>query len=437
MNNLSKQKSRYLNLSSVVNLFIIFGITIYISLFLYNSLTRSRQFSPDSMNYVDVARNIASGKGIVQSTLGFNQTFLFQWNSQIPTPFISQPPLYPLLIALLSHAGLTYADAALVLPAIAYGIVLLSAYILARDLYSEQAALLSICVLIIYAPLYLISKFAWTESIGIVFLLLSFLLLVKSCHTMSIVVSSTYSFCAGLATGLAFSTRYALLPLLLLGIVFIAKEHHTIRWKLQTLLPYMVGSSLLIALVLGHNLLSTGQIMPVSLPSNIDLFTNFKHAARALLGAYFSLDNKKMQAIFAFLLITISMGSLVVRRRTIELLNLFIYNNHFLLTFWVIGYSLFIILQRTIFHFDYVDERILSPAGVTFLILVVALLLKAIQPVTPRRDIIYSMLILIIFLVSVREILITLRQPNIALDQQSLITKSGEIELDSAAYYNQ
>ena len=77
------------------------------------------------MNYVDVALQISSGKGIVQSTLGFNEPYLFQAGSRIPTPLVSQPPLYPLLIALLSRTGLSPVDAALVIPVLAYGTVLL------------------------------------------------------------------------------------------------------------------------------------------------------------------------------------------------------------------------------------------------------------------------------------------------------------------------
>lgn len=48
------------------------------------------------MNYVDVARNISAGRGIAQSTLGFNQPYLFDEASPIPSPMTSQSPLYPI-----------------------------------------------------------------------------------------------------------------------------------------------------------------------------------------------------------------------------------------------------------------------------------------------------------------------------------------------------
>ena len=121
----------------------VFGVTAYIVLFVFNSLTRTRYFSNDSMNYVDVARNISAGRGIVQSTLGFNQPYLFEETSRIPNPMTSQSPLYPILIALLSLFGIPHADSALLISGLALGGVIFMAYLLGRDLYDEPGFMLS------------------------------------------------------------------------------------------------------------------------------------------------------------------------------------------------------------------------------------------------------------------------------------------------------
>lgn len=415
------------NLHSALNWFIFGAITIYISLFAYNSLTRTRQFSPDSMNYVDVARNIASGKGIVQSTLGFNQTFLFQADSQIPTPLVSQPPLYPLLIALLSHAGLTPADAALAIPAIAYGIILFLAYLLTRDLYSERVALLSVAALLLYAPLRFVSNFAWTESPGIVFLLLSLWLLVRSSQTSLIRNASTSAFFAGLAAGLAFSTRYALFPLAFLGILFLAIEHRGKQRRLQVMLLFMLGVGLPIALVLGHNLLSTGQLIPPTLPSDRALLTNLHDATFSLIGNYFSKGSEKTQAAIAASVFIISVITLAVQRRTRELLNVFVLEKHYLLTSWVIFYSAFIVYQRTTSYFDSINARIMVLAGVILLVLGVALLMRAFQPITPNRYVFYGILAVITIVVFAGEMRSILSQPNMIADQQTQIIRSDRL----------
>lgn len=43
---------------------LVLGVIAYVILFVFNSLTRTRYFSNDSMNYIDVARNISAGRGI-------------------------------------------------------------------------------------------------------------------------------------------------------------------------------------------------------------------------------------------------------------------------------------------------------------------------------------------------------------------------------------
>jgi hypothetical protein len=75
-------------------------------LFLFNTATRIGRFSPDSMNYVNVARNIAEGNGITQPTLGFNQPRINP-DDDIPAPLIAQPPLYPLLISWGTRIGVS------------------------------------------------------------------------------------------------------------------------------------------------------------------------------------------------------------------------------------------------------------------------------------------------------------------------------------------
>src|SRR5437773_5475183 len=129
------------------------------------SIRSTRNFSSDSMNSVDVARNILAGRGIAQSTLGFNQPRLDP-EGPIPSPLVSQPPLYPLLIAGLGILGLDCADGGLIIAAAAYGLVLLIGFRLVRDLYDERTAMLSLCGLVLYHPLRSASGFAWSDTPG-------------------------------------------------------------------------------------------------------------------------------------------------------------------------------------------------------------------------------------------------------------------------------
>ena len=112
---------------------------VYCGLFAANSLVRVRTFSADSMNYVDVARRVAAGDGLVQSTGGFNQPFYLSSDLDLPAAFTAQPPGYPLAIAFLSRLGIEAADAALVVSALAYAAILLLVYLLGQRIGGSAA----------------------------------------------------------------------------------------------------------------------------------------------------------------------------------------------------------------------------------------------------------------------------------------------------------
>src|SRR3954468_1761071 len=80
----------------------------YLALLTFNWVTRTGRFSPDSMNYVNIARNIVAGQGVTQPTLGFNQAD-WKLDDKPPVPVTVHGPLYPALIALVSQTGLSAA----------------------------------------------------------------------------------------------------------------------------------------------------------------------------------------------------------------------------------------------------------------------------------------------------------------------------------------
>jgi hypothetical protein len=155
-----------------INCFVVILLIIYLSLFFFNTLNRTRYFSTDSMNYVNVARNITAGKGISQPTLGFNQP-TFSINDQVPTPFTSQPPLYPLMIALISLIGISHADAALVVSFLSYIGILLSVFLITVKLFNKNIASIALGFLILFHPLRFIGRAALSEALGIFFVLFS------------------------------------------------------------------------------------------------------------------------------------------------------------------------------------------------------------------------------------------------------------------------
>src|SRR5262249_33735354 len=147
-------------------------VTAYAVLLAVDGVTRSHRFTPDSMNYTDVARHVRAGKGISQATVGFNQPH-FSLDAVAPVPMTTQAPLYPLLIAALGLTGVSLETAAALAPALAGGLVLLLVFAVARRAYGTDVALLSVALAAAYAPLRVASTTAWSETTGTTLVLLS------------------------------------------------------------------------------------------------------------------------------------------------------------------------------------------------------------------------------------------------------------------------
>ncbi len=395
----------------IVRLLAVLGVGLFLALFLYASLTRTRQFSPDSMNYVDVARNIATGRGITQSTLGYNRFSLFTADSTIPEPFTAQGPLYPLLIALVSRAGLTYADAALVIPVAAYAITLLVAFSLTRALYDEHAALLAVGCLLIYSPLHYVAGFAWSEIVGIVFVLLSLWLLVKFRQSDDSNAGRTASFAAGLAAGLTFTTRYALVPIFILGLFFIALEQRKRKLGFQPLLFYLIGFGLPAGLVAANNIVSSGALFPSTLPSDRSLLVNLSDTFWTIFGDYSLIGTSEVQVAAAGSILIAFVLVLAAQRRLRDLPNIFLWNGRYLLLLWSIGYLIFIVGLRSVSDFSPLDDRIIVPASTVLVILFAAFGAQVIKPGTRTLAPMYGLLAILGLALSAGEINLVLTQP--------------------------
>jgi 4-amino-4-deoxy-L-arabinose transferase-like glycosyltransferase len=222
------------------------------------SLTRHRQFTNDSMNYVDVARNIAAGHGIMQSTIGFN----------VPTcpagpsteqPLTAQAPLYPILIAAGHRSGLAETDAALAIPLLAYGVILLAAFGVMRTLYGDAPAWLATALLLASYPLRQVSAAAWTEAPAIALALLSIAagLRARGSAPGEAARGAASALLSGLLGGLAFATRYAFLLAPALTTVLVALRR---PWRvgMRDGLFHVAGSLLAAAAVLSRNVALVG-----------------------------------------------------------------------------------------------------------------------------------------------------------------------------------
>lgn len=344
---------------------LILAVAIYLSLFGFNSLTRLRQFSPDSMNYVDVARNIISGRGLTQSTLGYNQHH-FVVEGKIPTPFVTQPPVYPLLIALTSRLALAYPDAALLVSALFYGLVLWTTFLMVRAWHDESAALLSAACLLFYYPLLRVSAFAWSEPVGIAFCFTSFWLLGRA---RQVDTPSRLVFLAGLALGLAFSTRYAFLPAIPVGALALI-EPRDWRRTANRLMLFGAGVALPASPALAHNWLQTGTLTgPTPNAPIMTLMGDWNDIVRWTFGSYLG-ENNLPQQTYLIASLVLGLVALIGQQRLWPVLRaVFVDNKRYLLWLWPVAYFVFILWLRRRIYFEALDPRLIAPAGVMLAIL--------------------------------------------------------------------
>ncbi|MCX6841829.1 MAG: hypothetical protein NTX53_06075 [candidate division WOR-3 bacterium] len=161
--------------------------------------------SPDSVGYLDVARNLASGKGFVLHT---------------GEPLVTWPPLYPMLLALIGFA--TRLDPAvfahLVNAALFALVICVSARLLQTG--SQQTttySVLGVCAVLFSIPLSRVYAMAWSECLFIPLVLLYLVFAQRywdSGGRLSLVAIT-------LSTALACLTRYLGVALVPAGVVTI------------------------------------------------------------------------------------------------------------------------------------------------------------------------------------------------------------------------
>lgn len=363
-----------LTVRNLIRVAVWFCFAIYLGLFVFNMATRIGRFSPDSMNYVNVARNIAEGNGITQPTLGFNQLRINP-DDDIPAPLIAHPPLYPLLISWVTRIGVSAPVSALLVSASGLALIFVLVFKLAAALYGEKVALTSMGLLLFYGPLRYIAGFAWSDPVAIALMLFCLLLLVRKS-------AGRFVFTAGFMAGLAFATRYAFFPLLPVGAAFLIISSPSGR-RIKNICLYGFAFALVAGSVWGHNFVAKGSLMPPSRRAPADLSETIVTAFRSIFGRYLIGLSPRLQfGLFAvsLLVCAISLFKSGIVRRTREV---FLANNRYLLLAWSLTYLIFIVAQRSAWFFgeDRANEmlRIAAPAGIVLLICWTSLLINSLK----------------------------------------------------------
>jgi hypothetical protein len=380
----SSQLKIYLG-EKIIEVLIWIGLIILSTLFFYNVMTRQETYWPDSMNYIDVSRNIAYGNGRSQSSLGFNQPLLFEEYSKIPSSYIMQAPLYPILISFLYHCGLTFHSAALLIPAISYMLVILFSSLILKIILPDQGGLLCIGVLLIYHPLRKNCAMPMSEGPALALMCSSFFLLIRARASVSPFREKILWMMAGITSGLAFDTKYAMAPLVFCGIIYIFIEFRLRIQYIYALLFYMAGAAMAIVPLLAHNFYISGLILPEFNPSDHSFGLCLKEALLSIVGDFINIPATKYRLIFILTLLIAYIIYVLVQKKIKPVWSVLKSTPYFhILIWWFLLYNVIISIERSIHHFDALTPRIMLPAALTLILICIIILVKLFRKITPK-----------------------------------------------------
>ena len=348
-------------------------LVLYLAAMGWHSL-RSLPFSPDSMIYIDVAQNIASGRGLSHSYTMTSELDRLPEDTLLPSMLL-WGPLYPLSIALAHFCGLPFWAAALLIPVFFGGVLLCLVFVLMTRLYERETAVLAVAFLAVSNPFRFVASHAWSETLGMACLLAAFCLLAAP-------PGKRNALFAGLFLGLAFSARYALLPGLLLGLLVVI-ERRSLKRSLRNIVFLCAGFALPALPVMIRNYLLSGNLLGSErIPSSVGLFNNLHYALDVLLRQYLPLDlfERDIQARFLIAACVLTLGVAFLRKRLGHLKNALLFQKRWMLPLWGIGYTLFLVLYRSVVHTDPIDVRLLSPVLVALIPFAVALVVSGLGP---------------------------------------------------------
>jgi len=116
--------------------------------------------------------------------------------------------------------------------------------------------------------------------------------------------------------------------------------------------------------------------------------------------------------ILLFISICLSIYLLNKQHRLHKLLDVFVNNESYLLSIWSIIFLFFLTYLRSVFHFDAIGPRLISPAGITLSMQGAALLLLVMEPLNIKNAFLYRILAILVFVVWFKEIHVFLTKPT-------------------------
>ncbi|MGQ9897404.1 MAG: ArnT family glycosyltransferase [Acidobacteriota bacterium] len=320
--------------------------------------------SPDSVGYLAVAQHLLEGKGFL---------------SYQSTPFIAQPPLYPLTIAALSLCfGFTLTNSALILNLSLFAFV---AYLSGRLVFlvtkSFAISLIASVSVIFGVPIIWVSIFAWSEMLFIFFTILSLLNIIS----FSLNRNTKYLLSCSLFIGCSCLTRYVGIFSffsLLLSIFLLPSKN--LLTKAKMLLLFSLIPLFLLFPWIARNYSLSETFFGTRIPASLRISEVFFLFEDTLLSWFIFttvfFDNIIMLSVTFISLSFVLFIVLVNQMKNITSLSIVIF---------IFTYSLLTLISSIFFAHDPVDSRLLSPIFIPIVTIFLNFSYKQIFPYLRRN----------------------------------------------------
>lgn len=230
---------------------LIYTLLIVVSTFVALFAVKNIKISPDSMIYALISQEILSGNGIrLPINLRMENEYVFI-NGTVP--YLEQPPLFPLFLAILGGVTPHNLFAAQLLNLICHVVISIFTFLSILKIYDNKCISLIGGILVsISFPLLRVTHHLWSEPLFIALTTATIYFLILSRNSSK--RSKLSFFIASICAGFAILTRYAgiaLIPLFFWEGYVLLRKNRNLNLKnaftlLTTLLPLLITGALLI-----------------------------------------------------------------------------------------------------------------------------------------------------------------------------------------------
>jgi hypothetical protein len=325
------------------------GLTAGISLLVISS-KYGLALSPDSVCYISIAENLLKGNGFAIYDL---------------QPVADWPPLYPALLAIGSFLKISFVNWAQFLNIILYALlVFVSARWITDKVTNRWLALVGVIAILFSLPLIYVAKYAWSETLFTLFLILFLVRLEKSFpnHTFKNVAI------LAMLTALAIMSRYIAITMVLFYFIWLLFLKMDIKRKLICAGAYSVVSLTPLLIWLWRNYQITGTLTGYRGGSSTPFFKNLVNFADSISIWFFPVQVPADTRMITVGVLMILGTAWYFRKNLAHIIKdavpqILLVNWGFILVY--VGYLLLI---STLVAFDQIHHRFTAPLYIPFVV---------------------------------------------------------------------